>query len=137
MKSYKIKISFEDGSYKYIQATEKKIRKEKNVLHYIFSRFNNVKEIKTRRKGRTSYYWELNYNKFFESAKNNHYRVEAINSTGYEDLTGYGNKTDGKINRFYIGRSTGWIPIYLEILQNNSSGGSALFTTPKRKFRLV
>jgi len=136
MKTYKIKVTFENGTYKYIQATEKKIRKERNVLDYIFKRFDNVKEIKTRRKGLTKHYWELNYNKFFESAKNNHYRVEAINSKGYEDYTGYGNRTEGKINRFNIGRSTGWIPIYLEILTNRSTGGVALFTH-KRKFRYV
>ncbi len=139
-KSYKIKVTFSNGSYKYISANEKKIRKHQNVLNYIFSRFNksDIKEIKTRLCSQYSkgYYWNLNYNPFFERAKENHLRVEAINAPGYEDLTGYGCRTDGKINRFYIGRSTGWIPIYLEILTDRSTGGSALFTV-KRKFRYV
>ena len=63
-------------------------------------------------------------------------RVEATNAEGYEDLTGYGARTNGRKNRFYIGRSTGWIPCYLEILQKNSTGGSQLFVTG-RTFRLL
>ena len=140
MKSYKIKVSFKNGSYKYIHATQKKIQAKKNVINFIFVRFDKstVKEIKTRFKGKTTgkYFWDLNYKPFFEVAKEHHLRVEAINYPGYEDYTGYGNKSDGKKNRFYIGRSTGWIPIYLEILTNRSIGGSALFTT-KRNFHYV
>ena len=138
--TYKIKVTFSDGKYKYLFASEKKLRNNKNVLNYIFSRFNksDIKEIKTRCKSETmgNYYWCLNYNLFFERAKDNNLRVEAINAPGYEDLTGYGNKTDGKINRFNIGRSTGWVPIYLEILTSRSMGGSGLFTH-KRQFRYV
>jgi len=136
MKTYKIKVTFENGTYKYIQATQKKVKAKGSVLNYIFGRFDKstIKEIKTKRliyKG-----WDLNYNLFFEHAKDNNLRVEAINHKGYENYTGYGNRTDGKINRFNIGRSTGWIPIYLEILTNRSTGGGALFTY-KRKFRYV
>ena len=140
MKTYKIKVTFKDNSYKYMQASENKLKKVRNVLNYIFSRFpkDKISEIKTRCYNETgkNYYWNLNYNPFFEYAKENNKRVEALNAPGYEDYTGYGNRTDGKINRFYIGRSTGWIPIYLEILTDMSSGGSALFTV-KRKFRYV
>ena len=35
---------------------------------------------------------------------------------------------DGTTTRCYIGKSTGWKPIYLEILKSNSSGGSSLYT---------
>jgi len=35
---------------------------------------------------------------------------------------------DGEVTRCYIGKSTGWRPIYLEILKSNSSGGSSLYT---------
>ena len=140
MRTYKIKVSFKDGKYKYLFASQEKIQRDKNVLNYIFSRFNksDIEEIKTRCKNDNTnrYYWELNYNPFFEYAKENNLRVEAINSKGYEDITGYGARTDGRINRFYIGRSTGWIPIYLEILTNRSIGGGGLFTH-KRKFRYV
>ena len=36
--------------------------------------------------------------------------------------------TDGTITRCYIGKSTGWKPIYLEILKSNSMGGGSLYT---------
>lgn len=34
--------------------------------------------------------------------------------------------TDGSKVRCWIGRSTGWKPVYLEILKTNSHGGSAI-----------
>ena len=34
---------------------------------------------------------------------------------------------DGEKTRCYVGRSTGWKPIYLEILKSNSSGGGSLY----------
>jgi len=140
MKTYKIKVTFDNGKYKYIYADQKKLQKKNNVLNYVFSRFdkNTVKEIKTRCKNESlgNYYWVLNYNRFFEYAKNNHLRIEAHNAPGYEDLTGYGSRTDGKINRFNIGRSTGWVPCYIEILTSRSFGGSALFTH-KRTFNYI
>lgn len=37
-----------------------------------------------------------------------------------------GCKTDGKRVRCYVGKSTGWKPIYLMILNRNSSGGIGL-----------
>lgn len=130
MKTYKIKISFKDNSYKYIQANQKKLIKAGNVIKYCFEKYgkDNIKEIKTRLKNSytNNYYWCLNYSTFFERAKINNLRVERENKTGYEDFTGYGSQTNGKKNRFYIGRSTGWVPIYLEILKNNSSGGGSL-----------
>jgi len=140
MKTYKIKVTFKDGSYNYYHANQKKIQKKKNVIEYIFSRHPSytVREIKTRMKSETTgkYYWELNYNQFFEYAKENHIRIEATNAPGYEDITGYGSTTNGKKNRFYIGRLTGWIPIYLEILTNRSTGGGVLFTH-KRTFKYI
>jgi len=55
----------------------------------------------------------LTYNYNLENWKDKHYRVE--------------RNTDGIKERFYLGRSTGWIPIYLEIKTNRSMGGSALW----------
>lgn len=34
---------------------------------------------------------------------------------------------DGSKTRCYIGKSTGWKPVYLEILKRSSSGGSSLY----------
>ena len=139
MKTYKIKITFNDGTYKYIYANKDKIVAQGNVIKYVFNKYNknSISEIKTRSwndMGK-NYYWDLNYDTFFERALNNHYRVEATNASGHEDITGYGSRTDGKKNRFYIGRSTGWIPIYLEILQDNSNGGSSLYIPNNKKNR--
>lgn len=138
--SYKIKVTFSDNSYKYITANAAKLQKSGNVINYCKGKFpfNDIKEIKTRcwNNNTKKYYWTLNYNLFFEHAKNNKLRVQATNEKGYEDYSGYGSRTDGKINRFYIGRSLGWIPIYLEILRNDSIGGCAL-THSNREFTLL
>ena len=48
---------------------------------------------------------ELTFDYQLESWKKNKCRIEAINNKGYEDYTGYGSLTDGRKNRFYIGKS--------------------------------
>uniref|UniRef100_A0A6H2A5D1 Uncharacterized protein n=1 Tax=viral metagenome TaxID=1070528 RepID=A0A6H2A5D1_9ZZZZ len=35
---------------------------------------------------------------------------------------------DGTKSRFYVGKSTGWKPVYLEIKKSNSSGGDVIYT---------
>ena len=68
--SRKIKVTFSDGSKKYIFATTKKIKAHKNVIEYVKNRFSNsrISEIKTRsfNEHTKKYYWDLNYNTFFE-----------------------------------------------------------------------
>lgn len=135
---YRIKVTFNNGSVKRLQATDKKLILAGNVNKYIFSKFKDIKQIDVFcfNSNTGKYYKELTYNEQFENWKNNRTRIEAENKKGYEDYTGYGSRTNGKFNRFYIGKSTGFIPIYLEILSNNSSGGGALFLHG-RKFRTV
>jgi len=54
-------------------------------------------------------------------------RVEVVWKEGWEDLSGrIGKRTQGRISRFYVGRSTGWKPIYLMILNKNSTCGMAI-----------
>jgi len=53
-------------------------------------------------------------------------RVEVTWKPGLEDFTGYGCRTNGRKARFYVGRSTGWKPVYLQLLQRNSTGGAAI-----------
>lgn len=53
-------------------------------------------------------------------------RVEATLKDGHAMLVGYGRRTDGRVLRFYVGRSTGSKPIYLMILKRNSYGGMAI-----------
>lgn len=62
----------------------------------------------------------------FEKYYNSGERVEVEWIDGWGDFTGYGCLTDGKKARFYVGRSTGWKPIYLMILKSNSIGGAAI-----------
>ena len=62
----------------------------------------------------------------FTYAYNNNLRVEVTWKKGWEDWTGYGNRTEGRKARFLVGKSTGWTPIYLMILQRNSHGGAAI-----------
>jgi len=62
-------------------------------------------------------------------------RVEVVWKDGYEDYTGYGCRTDGKKARFYVGKSTGWKPVYLQILQKNSTGGAAILSSAVESVR--
>ena len=139
----RIKITFFDNSTKWINATSKKIIKENNVVNFISKKIglNNVKKIESRKTGaydKTYKYFELHYDYKFEQWKNQRARIEAKNPKGHEDYTGYGNSTDGLKNRFYIGKSTGFMPIYLEILKSNSFGGGSLYlANGKRQFSRV
>ena len=62
----------------------------------------------------------------FDYAYKHNLRVEVTNKEGWENYTGYGSRTEGRKNRFYVGKSTGWKPVYLMILNKNSIGGSAI-----------
>lgn len=53
-------------------------------------------------------------------------RVEVTWKEGHLELFGYGLQTEGKIGRFYIGKSTGIDPIYLAVDNSRSWGGRAL-----------
>ena len=59
---------------------------------------------------------------------NSQARVEITWKKGFEDYTGYGNRTEGRKQRCRIGKSTGWKPIYLAILSSKSVGGSAILS---------
>jgi hypothetical protein len=62
-------------------------------------------------------------------------RVEVTYKKGWEDYTGYGNRTNGLKARFYVGKSTGWKPIYLTILKSNSSGGAGICSKAVKSIR--
>lgn len=53
-------------------------------------------------------------------------RVEVEWKDGWEDYSGYGLRTEGKKARFYVGKSTGWKPVYLQIYSKRSTGGQAI-----------
>lgn len=129
MNNYKTLVVFNDNSKKLLEFSKDEILAHKNINFLIFSKFNNVKRILVflLNNNTGKHYSNLTYDSKFEIWKNNRTRIERTNKEGYEDLTGYGSRTNGLKNRFYIGKSTGFIPIYLEILKNNSSGGTSLF----------
>lgn len=43
----------------------------------------------------------------------------------------------GERRRFWVGRSTGWLPVHLEIARRDSSGGPAVTGAPFRSLRMV
>lgn len=43
----------------------------------------------------------------------------------------------GERRRFYVGKSTGWLPIHLEIKRQNSTGGGGVTGSPFRSVRVV
>lgn len=45
--------------------------------------------------------------------------------------------TDGSKERFYIGRSTGWVPCHLVIKKSNSMGGGAVLNSLIKSFKFV
>ena len=117
MRTYKIKVTFFNGSSYKFQRNDKKIRKMVNVNNLVFNMFKieDIKRIEVFcfNDNTKKYYKQLTYDHQIETWKNNHNRIERIEE-GYKQ-------------RFYIGKSTGWIPIYLEIKRDDSSGGFSLW----------
>lgn len=64
----------------------------------------------------------------FEKYYNSGERVEVVWKDGYEDFTGYGCRTNGKKARFYVGKSTGWRPIFIQLYRSDSIGGIAILS---------
>ena len=71
------------------------------------------------------------FNEFFKSRE----RVEVEWREGFGDYTGYGCRTEGKKARFYVGRSTGWRPVYLQIYSRRSFGGQAILSCAVKSIR--
>ena len=71
---------------------------------------------------------ESELDKRFKRYYNDNERVEVTWKPGFEDYTGYGCRTEGRKARFYVGKSTGWKPVYLSILNRNSYGGSQILS---------
>ena len=71
---------------------------------------------------------ESELDKRFKRYYNDNERVEVTWKEGFEDDSGYGCRTEGRKARFYVGKSTGWKPVYLSILNRNSHGGSQILS---------
>ncbi len=61
---------------------------------------------------------------YFESTE----RVEVTWKDGHENWTGYGQRSKGRKARFYVGRSTGWRPVYIQLLRRDSIGGACILS---------
>lgn len=44
---------------------------------------------------------------------------------------------DGQTRRFWVGKSTGWMPCHLEIARTNSSGGPAVYGAPFKSVTII
>ncbi|MFN4008379.1 MAG: hypothetical protein ACK4K8_00345 [Pannonibacter sp.] len=44
---------------------------------------------------------------------------------------------EGEKRRFYVGRSMGWLPVHLEIMRRNSTGGSQVYLPEGAKVQLA
>lgn len=71
------------------------------------------------------------FTRFYNSGQ----RVEVTWKDGFEDFTGYGCRTEGKKARFYVGISTGWVPIYLTILRTDSISGGGILSSAVKSIR--
>ena len=68
---------------------------------------------------------------YFKSAE----RVEVVWKDGFEDYTGYGCRTNGRVARFYVSMSTGWRPVFISLLQRNSWGGGSILVDAVQDIR--
>jgi len=62
-------------------------------------------------------------------------RVEIEWVDGHEDYTGYGSRSNGRKARFYVGKSTGWKPVYIMLIRRDSMGGCAILSDAVRSIR--
>lgn len=67
---------------------------------------------------------DTRFEPYFDSGE----RVEVTWKDGFEDYSGYGARTNGKKSRFYVGKSTGWKPIFIQILTKRSFGGVGILS---------
>src|SRR5664280_2750322 len=58
--------------------------------------------------------------------------LEGLEGRRVEIVNAYGER-----QRFYVGKSTGFIPVHLEIARRNSTGGPAVMGTPFRSVRVL
>jgi len=71
----------------------------------------------------------------FERYHDSKQRVEVTWKDGFEDYTGYGCRTEGKKARFYVGKSAGWKPVFLQIYSRASHGGPAILSSAVESIR--
>jgi len=71
------------------------------------------------------------FEKYYDSGE----RVEVTWKKGYEDYSGYGCKSKGMKARFYVGKSTGWKPIFIQVYSRVSRGGQSILSSAVESIR--
>ena len=117
-------------------------QRARNINEVVFTdyvRRDQVKRIEVEQTGPTgAAYINRTYDAQLEAWKNERARIEAVNKPGHEDLTGtYGTRTGGKRSRFYIGKSMGWLPVYLAIDNARSAGGPIIMFSGIESIRRI
>lgn len=119
MKTYKTHLKYHDGRTVTLTLSEKDILNAGNVYKLIAADARNlpglsriVVELYNQNTG--NFFESLTYDAQYERWKERRNRIERI-------------ETDGTRDRFYIGKSTGHVPCYLEIKKSNSTGGNSLY----------
>jgi hypothetical protein len=132
MKNYETSITMKDGSIKKLTVTEQQAKQKKNIQNFVFTLYNqnDIKKIDVKMYNdyTKNYYNETTYDQQLETLKSRFNRVELT----YK----FDSETEEK-TRCYIGKSTGWIPIYLEIKRKDSTGGSGLLTNCINALRVI
>ena len=77
------------------------------------------------------FYKSLTYDSKLEMLRGKYLQVE--NKKGCGDYSNYGARTNGRFQRFYLGKSTGWIPCYITVWKSNSTGGGAFMESCYKK----
>ncbi|MGL5329844.1 MAG: hypothetical protein ACRDD7_11270 [Peptostreptococcaceae bacterium] len=122
--NYEITVERYAGDKSIFNLDKESILKAGNVQNYILNviKYTGVKRIlvKMFNQYTNKHFYEITYDQRLEDLKRNNNRVELT----YTFESGNSEKTS-----CYIGKSTGFIPCYLEIKRKNSSGGGALLTS--------
>jgi hypothetical protein len=122
MKTHRIRIDIDCGMHAhtrpvFIQANSKKLQKAGNAIKYVNKKYPilDIKRISVRcwNENTNNYYWNVCFDKKLDYFRKNRSRVK-VTYKWHES------------ENMYVGRSTGWIPIYLVIKRTDSSGGGAL-----------
>jgi len=127
MRKYDIRVSYLNGAHIRYNLAEEFIRSAGNVNTFFKEEFMGIKRITVKSPDRAGV--DITYDCEIEKFNQSGERVEICWKKGWEDWAGYGQRTNGRVARGYIGKSTGWIPIYLLLLKSNSYGGRSLCHT--------
>ncbi len=128
-KTYRIKITFSNGSSKWIQANKKKLQKCGSVVTYVFRSLTDEQKVDRI----TVRLWNENTGKFYSNVSFDHI-LDYHRGAKHRIKVTY---KWGETENMYIGRSTGFVPCYLVIKRRDSIGGGGLLANSIKNIQLV